>query len=197
MLTDLLSSPLRRGLGIAAAAGCLLVTGCAQMSDMTSGMGSKSETSQIAGLSGAALDTAFVTRAMQSDMLEIAASRLALTRTTNPQIHRFARQMVDDHTMNGSELSELASRLGMASTPPAPLAADEAKLRQLQAANDGQFETLYVQMIAVEAHTEAVALFRREAAQGGNAELRAFAGRKVPTLEHHLTMGKALASAMR
>lgn len=193
MRADSPVSPARRT-GLLALAGGLLLAACGQMSGMMSG---KPSPDASAGMSGAALDTFFVTRAMQSDMLEVAGSRLALTRTTNPQIHRFARQMLDDHTANGMELRELAAKLDMATTPPPPLPADEAKLRQLQAADDGQFETLYIQTIGLEAHTEAVTLFRRESTQGGNAELRAFAGRKVPLLEHHLQMAKSLGTGAR
>jgi putative membrane protein len=191
---DSLLSPTRRT-GLIAVAGGLLLAACGQMPG--SMMSGKPDPDASAGMSGAALDTFFVTRAMQSDMLEITSSRLALTRTTNPQIHRFARQMLDDHTANGMELRDLAARLDLASTPPAPLPADEAKIRQLQAADDGQFETLYIQMIGLEAHTEAVNLFRREASQGGNTELRAFAARKLPALEQHLAMARTMSASAK
>jgi len=171
---------------------CAAMAACSQLSSMADGM---TPPAVPASASGAALDTMFVTRAMQSDMLEVAASRLALTRSTNPQIHRFARQMVDDHTSNGTELRQLAARLDLATTVPQPLPADEMKLQQLQNADDAQFEALYVKLIGVGSHTEAVTLFRQEAAQGGNSELRAFASRKVPLLEHHLAMAKALSSS--
>jgi len=167
---------------------------CSQLSSMADGT---TPPAVPASASGAALDTMFVTRAMQSDMLEVAASRLALTRSTNPQIHRFARQMVDDHTSNGTELRQLAARLDMATTLPQPLPADEMKLQQLQNADDAQFEALYVKLIGVGSHTEAVTLFRQEANQGGNSELRAFASRKLPLLEHHLAMAKSLSTGSR
>jgi putative membrane protein len=149
-----------------------------------------------ASASGAALDTMFAVRAMQSDMLEISAGRLALSRTTNPQIHRFARQMVEDHTTQGTELNQLLGKLDMATTLPPPLAADETKLQQLQNADEDRFEAAYIALM-LDAHAEAVALFRQESAQGGNTELRNFAGRKVPLLEHHLGMAKTLGPSPR
>jgi putative membrane protein len=174
----------------------VLLVACAN-SPFSSGGAGTPEMAVPASASGAALDTMFLTRAMQSDMLEISASRLALNRTTSPQTHRFARQMVDDHTANGTELNQLAARLDMATTLPQPLPADEMKLQKLQNADDAQFEAMYIQMIALDAHVEAVTLFRQESAQGGNTELRTFAGRKVPVLEHHLAMGKTLSAASR
>lgn len=172
-----------------------LLAGCADKL-----LGSQPEASEPvvpASASGAALDTLFAVRAMQSDMLEISAGRLALSRGTNPQIHRFARQMVDDHTSNGTELVQLADRLDLATTPPPPLAADEMKLQQLQNADDSQFEAMYIKLIGLDAHAEAIALFRQESAQGGNTELRSFAGRKLPLLEHHLGMARTLSPSTR
>ena len=43
-------------------------------------------------------------------------------------------------------------------------------------------------------HQAAVSLFRREADRGGHAELKTFAGGKLPALEEHLRMARELAA---
>lgn len=141
-------------------------------------------------------DMVFLTRAMQSDMLEISASQLALKQASNPQVRQFAQRMVQDHTQNSAELKQLAARKGM-TNQPGLLPADTAKLQKLQAAQGAAFDRLYVEMIAVQAHAEAVALFDQQAAQGSDMEVRSFAAQKLPTLQHHLQMGQALRASVQ
>jgi len=141
-------------------------------------------------------DVVFLTRAMQSDMFEIGASQLALQQASSPQVRQFAQRMVQDHTQNSAELKQLAARKGM-TTQPALLPADAARLQKLQAAQGAAFDRLYAEMVAVQAHAEAVALFDQEAAQGSDMELRSFAAQKIPTLQHHLQMGQALRASLQ
>lgn len=141
-------------------------------------------------------DMVFLTRAMQSDMLEVNASQLALQQASSPQVRQFAQRMVQDHTQNSAELTQLAARKGMTSQPGL-LPADTAKLQKLQAAQGTAFDRLYVEMVAVQAHAEAVALFNQQASQGSDMEVRSFAAQKLPTLQHHLQMGQTLRASMQ
>jgi putative membrane protein len=141
-------------------------------------------------------DMVFLSRAMQSDMLEISASQLALQQASDPQVKQFAQRMVQDHTQNSAELKQLAARKGMASQPGL-LPVDTARLQKLQAAQGAAFDRLYVEMVAVQAHAEAVALFDQQVDQGSDMELRSFAAQKLPILQHHLQMGQALRASVQ
>lgn len=141
-------------------------------------------------------DMVFLARAMQSDMLEISASQLALQQASDPQVRQFAQLMVQDHTQNSAELKQLAASKGM-TTQPGLLPADMATLQKLQAAQGAGFDRMYVEMVAVRAHAEAVALFDQQAAQGADREVRAFAAQKLPTLQHHLQMGQSLRASVQ
>src|SRR3954468_18230515 len=51
----------------------------------------------------------FVTEAAQSDMLEIASSKLALTKSDNAKSKQFAERMIKDHTETSTELKGIVS----------------------------------------------------------------------------------------
>jgi hypothetical protein len=51
----------------------------------------------------------FVTEAAQSDMLEIASSKLALTKSDSDKSKQFADRMIKDHTATSNELKGLVS----------------------------------------------------------------------------------------
>lgn len=80
---------------------------------------------------------------------------------------------------------------------PGLLPADTAKLQKLQAAQGTAFDRLYVDMVAVQAHAEAVALFNQQTSQGSDMEVRSFAAQKLPTLQQHLQMGQTLRASMQ
>ncbi len=75
----------------------------------------------------------------------------------------------------------------MACNPPANLdSKDEKQLATLRKLNGVAFDRRYVQDQTA-AHKEAVALFKKEAASGTNAQLKQFAIDTLPTLQQHLT----------
>jgi len=51
----------------------------------------------------------FVTEAAQSDMLEIATSKLALTKADNDKSKQFADRMIKDHTATSDELKSIVT----------------------------------------------------------------------------------------
>jgi putative membrane protein len=125
----------------------------------------------------------FVPMATSSNTFEIESSRLALRRSRDPEVRRFAQQMIRDHNMAGRRMMTAARRSGM--TAPAPMlnAKHEGMLATVNSAQD--FDTAYV-TAQLAAHQEAVALFSSYASNGDNAQLVEFAKMTLPTLQMHL-----------
>ena len=69
--------------------------------------------------------------------------------------------------------------------------ASQKKLIELQDAKAKDFPGYYDPM-QVSAHKDAVSLFERYAKSGDNSKLRDWAGKTLPTLQHHLQMAQAL-----
>jgi putative membrane protein len=134
----------------------------------------------------------FVMAAAQSDMLEIASSKLALTRSDSEKTKQFAQQMIKDHTQTSTELKGLVA--GGKTKVDLPTAMDKAhqeKLDRLTKLNGKEFTKEYDDM-QVAAHEDAVSLFERYGKSGDNADLEAFASKTLPHLQHHLMMAKDL-----
>jgi putative membrane protein len=142
----------------------------------------------IAGTGAGA--TAFVQLATSSDNFEIESSRIALARSTHPQIREFAQRMIEHHTMLSAELRALPD-----ATTRLPANLDERRTNQLlvlrQQENEDMFNRYYVQQ-QIEGHEEAVTAYDAYARSGEVPALRAFAQKHAPMIRQHLDMARAL-----
>lgn len=136
-------------------------------------------------------DANFMKQAAENGHAEVEASKLALTKATNPEVKKFAQQMVDDHTKVGEELMALASAKGV-ELPKEPSLVQKGKAKLLDAADGAKFDQRYVASMGVDAHEDTLKLFRKAAKDAKDAEVKAWAAKTVPALEHHLEMAKAL-----
>jgi putative membrane protein len=138
-------------------------------------------------------DAAFMKQAAENGHAEVESSKLALGKTTDAGVKAFAQQMVDDHTKAGNELNALAQSKGV-TIPAEPSMAQRAKIKLMQAQDGASFDRRYASTFGVSAHEDTVKLFRKEAQGGKDAEVKAWAAKTLPTLEHHLSMSKDLKS---
>lgn len=138
----------------------------------------------------ATADVDFFEAAAQIGMLEVSAAKLAGERGQAPNIKSYADLMVKDHTQHNAETKALAQRKGV--TLPTQLdSAHQGKLDDLVEIEAGDFDKAYAETM-VDGHQDAVDLFKTTAEDSEDAEIRAFAKRSLPTLQHHLEMAKAL-----
>ncbi|MFC5068883.1 DUF4142 domain-containing protein [Flaviflagellibacter deserti] len=124
-------------------------------------------------------DHVFVTKAAMSNMFEIESSKVAVEKAKDPEIKKFAQQMISDHTKAGKEM--------MAVAPDAPKeldAAHLAKVEKLKEAEGEKFDAAYIDEQVV-AHDEAVALFTKFSTEAETPKLKEFAAKTLPTLKEH------------
>lgn len=148
---------------------------------------------QAARAAPASSDEEFMKKAAQSGQLEIEASKLAATKASNAAVKSFAAQMVNDHTAADAELKRLASQKGV-ELPGSPPNDDQKKLEALGALSGATFDRQYAEEIGVKAHNEAVTLFRNASKSARDADIKAFAAKTLPALEHHLEMARKMAA---
>lgn len=151
------------------------------------------------GMASAAMPTTaqgFVTAAANSDMYEMKAAEVALTRSKSPKIKAFAKKMVHDHGMTTAEVKSILAKGGASGvSPPADLDARRTGLLDnLKSATADGFDKTYLDQ-QVAAHTEAETLMKGYGEHGDNAGLKAFAAKTAPTVQAHLDMAKAMDSA--
>lgn len=135
-------------------------------------------------------DRAFVEKAAKSNMEEIAISRIATERATNPQVREFAQMMVSDHSGASSEL------MGLAATKGLTLPSKELDVDKWQTRDAKSFDQEYMEKM-VSDHKDTVDLFDKESRKGGDAELTAFASKTLPKLQAHLTRAQEIRKAIK
>jgi putative membrane protein len=130
-------------------------------------VGEKTGVNSALGISPTTQD--FVTEAANSDMLEIASSKLAQQKG-NADEKKFAEQMITDHTKTTTEIKGMVE-------------SGDAKADNFASDYDS---------MQVSAHKDAVSLFERYSKSGDNPKLKDWAGKTLPTLQHHLEMAQSL-----
>src|SRR3984885_5494315 len=130
----------------------------------------------------------FIKEAAMSDMLEIEAAKIAQTKG-DAQEKTFASEMITDHTKTSTELKAMVSGEMKAALPTALDGSSEKKLSKLRDSKPEDFAAEYDPM-EVSAHKDAVSLFERYAKGGEDSKLKDWAGKTLPTLQHHLAMAE-------
>ena len=130
----------------------------------------------------------FVEAAALSDMYEVQAGQLASMRAHMPELKKFAKDMVDAHTMTSNQLKGLLAKTAPGVTPPTELdSRHEGLLNDLKGAKDEDFDGRYIAQ-QINAHNEANILMRGYAKDGDNADIKMFATQMQPKVQMHLDM---------
>jgi putative membrane protein len=134
-------------------------------------------------------DTSFVTKAAQGGMAEVKLGKLATEKASSPDVKAFGQQMVDDHSKANEELKDLASKKGV-TLPTDVDAKDQATYDKLSKMSGAEFDKAYMADM-VSDHKTDVAEFRRESQRGSDPDVKAWAAKTLPTLEHHLQLAQS------
>ena len=136
----------------------------------------------------------FVHKAAMSDMYEVQAGKLAAEKGQSDAVKQFGQQMVDAHTKTTEELTGIVKTKNIKVDPPTKLDAKHQKLiDDLNSATADNFDKAYAKQ-QVDGHQEAVDLFKKYAARGDNPDVKQFAEKTLPTIQHHLDEAKKLPS---
>jgi putative membrane protein len=135
----------------------------------------------------------FVEDASAKGVAEVEAGKLAQEKGTAADVKSFADMMVKDHTAANAKLKSIADTKNLEVSDSAELV-DKAKAMILELRSAKSFDQAYANN-QVKAHEATIELFEKEASEGKDAELKAFATDTLPKLKAHLEHAKALAKA--
>lgn len=148
---------------------------------------SKDTTTIAAATGGIAVnsdDAAFATAAANGGMAEVALGKLAQEKSTNAQIKSFGAMMVADHGKANGELMAIAKTKNI--TLPSTVDADhQKKMDDLSQKTGADFDKAYVDAM-IDGHKKTLDLMQKEAKDGTDADLKAFAAKTAPTVQTHL-----------
>jgi putative membrane protein len=136
-------------------------------------------------------DTDFAQKAAMGGKHEVEGATFAAGKATNAGVKALANKLVKDHTAANSELMTLMKKkqiTAAAETKPEP----EPWRNETGAA----FDRAYIDHVISE-HEKDIALFETEAKDGRDAELKAWAAKKLPALRTHLKTAQDLKSKLQ
>lgn len=135
-------------------------------------------------------DRTFATKAAAGGQAEVAFGQLAKDNASSPAVKQFGERMVTDHTQANEALMEVAKNQDL-KLPDGLDAKDQAQERKLSTTKGRAFDRAYMQDM-VRDHKQDVADFRKEAENGKDPQLKAFAAKYLPVLEQHLQMAESI-----
>ncbi len=132
----------------------------------------------------------FAKELASSGLFEIQSSTLALQRTKNEDIKKFAQKMIDDHTAAAEKLKETLKQANLPE-PTETVEEHQEVLNQLIASNEPAFDRRYIRDQR-QAHQEAIALLEGYEKRGDNNALKQLAASLLPTIKEHLQLAENL-----
>jgi putative membrane protein len=128
-------------------------------------------------------DASFAMNASGGNLAEIAIAKLALQKTTNPQIKEFANMMITDHGSANAALAAIAKTKNL--TLPAAVSADVQKdIDNLSKKSGKAFDKAYVDAM-YDGHKQALAMFKNAETMCADPDLKAFATKTEPVIQKH------------
>jgi putative membrane protein len=141
-----------------------------------------------------AADEAFVMKAAKGGMAEVELGKLASQKASADNVKQFGQRMVDDHSKANDELKSLAASKKI--TLPAEMGAEEKALHdRLSKLSGAAFDRAYMKAMVAD-HVKDVNEFKMESKSGKDPDVKAWAGKTLPTLEDHLKMAREANSAV-
>ena len=121
-------------------------------------------------------------------MLEVKLGELALKKAKSEDVKMLGQHMVTDHTKANKELMALASKKAI-KLPTTLSSEGQMSYDALSKKMGSDFDKAYA-MQMVKDHEKVVAKFKMESGSGEDSDLKSWATKTLPTLEHHLMMSQ-------
>jgi putative membrane protein len=145
----------------------------------------------ILACSSAKDSTKFAANAAQGGMAEVELGRMATQRAGDSSVREFGARMVADHSRANSELKTIAGQKGI--QLPAELSSEQkSEMDKLSKMSGAEFDKEYMSAMLKDHQTD-VKDFETQSKEGNDPEIKAFAGKTLPTLQQHLQMAQQAA----
>jgi putative membrane protein len=156
------------------------------------GQTTRSDTNKAGMKAGS--DSMFVMKAAKGGLAEVQLGQLAADKASSDEVKKFGQRMVTDHSKANDELKSLAQQKNI--TLPTDLdAKDKATHDRLSKLSGAAFDRAYMQHMLADHRTD-VNEFKKESTAGKDPEVKAWAGKTLPTLEEHLKLAQDTTKAV-
>jgi putative membrane protein len=151
----------------------------------------RQQTGRDSSMKAANPDAEFAQKAAMGGKHEVEGAKFAATKASNAGVKAFANKLVKDHTAANNELMTIMKKKQI----PAA-AAHKAGTEAWRNESGAAFDRAYIDH-AISEHAKDIALFEAEFKDGGDAELKAWAGEKLPALREHLKTAQDLKAKLQ
>jgi putative membrane protein len=135
-------------------------------------------------------DRDFVMQAADGNLAEVALGQLAVDSGSSDEVKKFGQRMIDDHGKSYKELSEIATKQGIA-VPKEPSAKKQSETKKFAKLKGDEFDRHFAEHMVAD-HEKTIALFKQAAGKAQSEEIKAYATKTLPTLQEHLKLARAL-----
>jgi putative membrane protein len=135
-------------------------------------------------------DQDFMEEAAYGGLMEVELGRYAQQNAQNPRVKNFAAMMVKDHSKANDELKALAAQKNVT----IPTALDDKhmdKMNDIKEKRGAEFDKAYMNEM-VDDHEKDVDKFKRQAENGNDSDVKAFAAKTLPILLMHQDSAKQI-----
>lgn len=135
-------------------------------------------------------DSEFLVDQAEINLAEIELGKLAETKGTNPEVKKFGKMMVDDHTKAASEVSALAKTKNF--TLPTSLTEEgQEEYNKLNEKSGADFDKKFADMM-IDGHEKAINKLKKASEDAKDPDVRTWASNNIAGLTAHLEHAKML-----
>jgi putative membrane protein len=140
-------------------------------------------------------DRKFIEGAAMGGMAEVELGKLAQQKATSPGVKDFGTRMVEDHGKANDELKQLAQIKGV-SVPAAPDKSHMREVDKLGKLSGAEFDKQYMSHMLSD-HKKDVSEFKKASESSKDSDVKAFAGKTLPTLQEHLKLAQSVNDSVK
>lgn len=131
-----------------------------------------------------------------ANLAEIDTGRLALEKSKNEQVRKFAQMMIDDHTKAQQELQTIAQSKGI-TLPTETDLQHKTIATALKLLSGDTFDSQYIARVGVGDHERAESLLDKTIRETSDEDLRAYAQKTIKAVQHHLATARSMDAAKK
>ncbi len=130
----------------------------------------------------------------QANLTEIGNAQLALDKSDDAEVKRFAQQMLNDHTAAQADLTKLAQDKGGIKLPTQPNVKQKMAHDDLSAMSGKDFDKAYMKRAGVKDHKKVHASLEQAEKKAEDKDLQAYISDTKETVADHLRMAKDMSN---
>jgi len=135
-------------------------------------------------------DSKFMTYAARDGLFHVEAGKLAAEKGSTEGVKKFGQHAVEHHSQINEELMKLASSKGVI-LPKQMSKGQREGLDKVAKLSGPAFDKAYIEMETKD-HTKDLSTFQKEAKEGKDPDVKAWAAKTVAAIQEHLDMMRNL-----